>query len=91
MFRQEADLAALDPEHVLLEVDARLVGLEHVEPEEEVDVAALHDREGAGEVQVGELELRAVHAPEDLGGPDAARDAREAAIDEAHEAGRGGE
>ena len=41
MLGQEGDLAALDAEDALLEVDARLVRLEHVEPEEQVDVAAL--------------------------------------------------
>lgn len=41
MFGEELDLAALDAEAVLLEVDAGLVGSEHVEAEEQVDVAAL--------------------------------------------------
>ena len=83
---EERDLAALYAEDVLLEVDARLVRLEHVEAEEEVDRAPFHDRERAREVEVRELELRAVHAPEDARSADALRDAREAAVEEAPDA-----
>lgn len=36
MFGEEVDFAALYPQDVLLEVDTSLVGLEHVEAEEEV-------------------------------------------------------
>ena len=42
MLREEAHLAALYPEHALLQVDNRLVRLQHVQPEEQVYVAALH-------------------------------------------------
>lgn len=53
VFRQlvlskELDLATLDDECILCEIDARLVSLEHVEAEEQVDVASLRaEREGS--------------------------------------------
>lgn len=85
VFGEEGDLAALDAENALLEVDAGLVRLEHVEPEEKIDGTSLHDGEGAREVEVCELELGAVHASEDLRCPDALCDSGEAAVDESCE------
>ena len=41
-------------------------------------------------MQVRELQLRAVHAPHDVHRPDALHDAREAAVEQAHDAGSGG-
>ena len=41
VLREELDFAALYPEDVLFEVDAGLVGFQHVQAEEEIDVAAL--------------------------------------------------
>ena len=42
VFGEEVDFAALYPQDVLLQVDTGLVGLEHVETEQEVDVTALN-------------------------------------------------
>jgi hypothetical protein len=44
VFREKLDFAVLDPENVLLEVDACLVGFQHVQAEQEVDLAALADK-----------------------------------------------
>jgi hypothetical protein len=41
MLRQEGNLAVLDDEGVLLQIDRALVPLEHVEAEEEVDILVL--------------------------------------------------
>ena len=62
-----------------------MVGLEHVEPEEEIDVAALHNGERAREVEVSDLQGSAMHAPENLGGPDTLRDPGKAAVYETHD------
>ena len=91
ILRQEGDLLVLDPQHVVAEIDAHLVALEHVEAEQEVDVLALHDGEAGLQRVRADLDLGAVDAAEDFGGANAARDAAEAAVDETHDvAGLGG-
>ncbi|KAK8207790.1 hypothetical protein BKA81DRAFT_379269 [Phyllosticta paracitricarpa] len=71
---------------VLFEVDLGLVAFEHVEAEQEVDGLALHDGEGAWHGGAADADFRVVDASEDLGCADAARDSREALVDEAHDA-----
>lgn len=88
-FTEKLDLVAVaEDELVLAQVDAGLVAFQHVEAEQQVDVLALHDGEGAGDVGGADAQGRGVHAAEDLGGADAARDARVALVDEAHDAAR---
>jgi hypothetical protein len=41
VLREELNLTILYPQNVLLEIDACLVSFEHVESEEEIDVASL--------------------------------------------------
>jgi hypothetical protein len=43
MFRKERYLATTDAETVLLQVDARLMRLEHVESEKKIDISALSE------------------------------------------------
>jgi len=87
---EEGNVDVADDERAFLQVDAGLVALEHVEAEEEVDVLALHDGEAAGEEEGADLDLGGVHAAQDGGGADAAGDAGEALVDEAHDAARFG-
>lgn len=51
-----------------------------------LDPTCLQDRKTALQEQVGHLELRAVNAPKDLAGADAASHSSEASIDETHNA-----
>lgn len=44
VLRQKPDLAALNDERVLFEIDAGLMSFEHVESEQQVDISALFDR-----------------------------------------------
>lgn len=85
MLREEAYLAIPDTEHAFLKVDARLMRPEHVEPEEEVGLAVLDDLDRAREMEIRELELRAVYTPEDLRGTDAERYTGEVGVQEAHD------
>ena len=44
VFSQEPDLPPANPEHVFLEIDARLMCPQHVETEQEIDVPSLLSR-----------------------------------------------
>ena len=83
---EEGDLDVADDEPAFLQVDAGLVALEHVEAEQQIHVFAFHDGEAAGEEEAADLDLRRVHAAEDLGRADAAGDAGEALVDQPHDA-----
>ena len=73
-------------EFVAEQIDAGLVALEHVEPEEQIDVLALHDCKGAAEDGVADGDLGRVDVAQDAGGPDALGDARVALVEQAHDA-----
>lgn len=82
---QERDFLVPDHERALGEVDAGLVALEHVEPEQQIHVLAFHDGEAAGEEQAADFDLGGVYPPEDIGGSDSAGDAGVALVDQAHD------
>ena len=42
MFGEELNLTILYSQNVLLEIDASLVGFEHVQPKQEVDITSLN-------------------------------------------------
>ena len=65
-----------------MQVDAGLVPLEHIQTQQHVDVLALHDGEGAGQLVVADLDGGAVDAAEDAGGADALGHAGPAVVDQ---------
>ena len=82
---EERDFPALDPETVLFQIDASLMSFEHVETEEEIDIASLEHRKSDRKEQVFKPDLRAVNSTEDLGGSDTACNTLEAFIHEPHD------
>ena len=91
MLGEEADVAALYPQDVHLKVDTGLVGFEHVETKEEVDVAALNDGECASEEEVrADLHLGAMDTTEDTRGSDTLCNSAEAGVEQSHDTAKGG-
>ena len=60
--------------------------LQHVQPEQQVDVFPFHDGKAAGQEETADFDLCRVHAAQDLSRAHATREARVAFVDQAHDA-----
>lgn len=52
MFRKELNFSSLDAQNVFGEIDTSLMGLEHVQPQEEIDITALRGDGGQSLVTI---------------------------------------
>lgn len=58
---EEGNSLVLNDEGATPEIDAGLVAAEHVQTEEEIDLLAFHDGEGAGQEHLADLDLGGVN------------------------------
>lgn len=55
MFRKELNFSSLDAQNVFGEIDTSLMGLEHVQPQEKIDITALRGDGSQSPVAIDEL------------------------------------
>ena len=77
---------ALEDKLVLEQVNAGLVALEHVEPEEQVYILAFHDGEGTAQYGISDGDLGRVYVAEDASRADALGNARVSFVEKSHDA-----